>query len=226
MRQAILFILVVLTFSWSGAAIAACEAISSEMNPDRLVTVEEDGKRLCLAGQIDEAMYEAVRSIDLAHVSEVVVNSMGGEVHAAVKIGRLIHERGMSLIVRGLCASSCGNYLFMASPRPSFEKDATLAFHGAPSDRLYEDLGCAVGGTSTCNEMLAANILRDITDSNTFLNLIAAHYGRKLAIIRHPPARYGVTKDWKTNMWVPNQAEMDDAMGYHLPVPWEKKGTR
>lgn len=74
-----------------------------------------------------DAMKESIRRIHL--------RSGGGDTAAAMEIGREIHRRGLDVIIDGICASSCANYLFVAGKKKSVVAGGYLLLHGAPSFR-------------------------------------------------------------------------------------------
>lgn len=60
----------------------------------------------------------------------IVLNSSGGRMDAALDIGRvLIQNRKLTAIVRGICASSCANYLFLAAKNKVIDH-GIVGFHG------------------------------------------------------------------------------------------------
>lgn len=63
----------------------------------------------------------------------VIVDSPGGAVESALDMAELMRARGMSIYVRGLCASSCANYLFVAAKLKVLGPDAIVGWHGSPA---------------------------------------------------------------------------------------------
>lgn len=44
-------------------------------------------------------------------IKTVIISSVGGDVDGGLKLGRLIKEFDLNVIVRGACTSSCANYI-------------------------------------------------------------------------------------------------------------------
>lgn len=60
----------------------------------------------------------------------LLVNSSGGNVAAALDIGTiLIKNAKLTVVVQGMCASSCANYLFLAGHGKKIDK-GLVGFHG------------------------------------------------------------------------------------------------
>ena len=62
-----------------------------------------------------------------------VNSSTGGSVLAAIKLGRLIYNQNLPILVSGVCLSSCANYLIPASREVKILKNTYVGFHGTPS---------------------------------------------------------------------------------------------
>ena len=61
----------------------------------------------------------------------LVLNSSGGNILAALKIGEiLIENKDLKVIVRGMCATSCANYLFLAGHTKQIDH-GVVGFHGS-----------------------------------------------------------------------------------------------
>ena len=63
----------------------------------------------------------------------LVVDSPGGDVEAALDMANLMHAKGISIYVRGHCASSCANYLFIAARSKVLGPNAIVGWHGSPA---------------------------------------------------------------------------------------------
>jgi len=84
----------------------------------------------CLSGDISEASLGALRSIEPPW-RVMVVNSPGGDLHAGLEIGRMLHERMAALIVDTICLSSCANYLVPGSRYLYVLERSVIALHGS-----------------------------------------------------------------------------------------------
>ena len=96
-------------------------------------------RELVLGGPItSDAVDGIARSLDAGGAVPVLrVNSPGGDADAAMRLGRMIHERGLQVNVERVCATVCALYLLPASPRVTFENDAVILFAQMPSPQLH-----------------------------------------------------------------------------------------
>jgi hypothetical protein len=66
-------------------------------------------------------------------LNQIIINeSLGGNTAAALRMARWIRSRNLDLVVKGWCASSCADYLFLAGRRKTLI-NAIIAYHGSPS---------------------------------------------------------------------------------------------
>jgi hypothetical protein len=63
----------------------------------------------------DDKIISSIIEKNLIPVQTISINSGGGDIETAINIGRIIHDKGISIEVRRLCLSSCANYLFPAA---------------------------------------------------------------------------------------------------------------
>ncbi len=70
----------------------------------------------------------------------MAIDSRGGDVDAALRLAQVIHARGLSLVVTGLCASSCANYLFPAARQKVIAAGASVGWHGSPASEHIDGL--------------------------------------------------------------------------------------
>jgi hypothetical protein len=71
-----------------------------------------------------------------AHVVRLRISSMGGELRAGIRLGRLIRARGLEIVVDRICGSACAIYAVPAARRVTLEPDALILFHQLPSPEL------------------------------------------------------------------------------------------
>lgn len=74
-------------------------------------------------------------------VHTLYITSGGGDVYGGMKIGELVFNRNLKLVVRTLCASSCANYIVTASHEALVEKGAFVGWHGGSTQPLYTEFG-------------------------------------------------------------------------------------
>lgn len=70
-------------------------------------------------------------------IDTLIISSGGGDVMAGMRIGRLVHQHQLKVIVDKVCASSCANYVVTASPDVTVRAGAILGWHGGASQSLY-----------------------------------------------------------------------------------------
>jgi hypothetical protein len=63
-------------------------------------------------------------------VTQLIVDSEGGEVEAGIELGDWVFERRIDVIVEGRCLSSCANYVFPAGRKKIIRGGAVVAWHG------------------------------------------------------------------------------------------------
>lgn len=149
------------------AVIEACSTWRAGLDaeaPPQTHRVEPDG--VCFFGNIttesSAAFVEAVSGFDPATPLVVVLTSEGGEVDAGMAMGQALIPRTTTVVAQRVCASSCGNYPFVAGDRRVIDDDALLMFHGGVPD--LDEAGA--------REMLAPHVPADQLDTQVASFLI------------------------------------------------------
>lgn len=95
----------------------------------------DDDRVLVLEGPIDEAMrqrfHEAIESRAITTVritSEYSQRGNNPRNHSALWIADAIRERGIEVVVRGMCAQSCANLVFVAGRKRRVEENSLVMF--------------------------------------------------------------------------------------------------
>jgi hypothetical protein len=83
------------------------------------------GRTITIAGPIDAS---ATSTVETQGPSNVVVDSLGGDAVAAITLADVIHRRRISVTAMGVCASSCAQYVFAASPHRRVARGSLLLF--------------------------------------------------------------------------------------------------
>ncbi|MGU9978750.1 hypothetical protein ACJ4V0_01785 [Phreatobacter sp. HK31-P] len=105
-------------------ALSACEAPSGP-------GIRISGATLCFSGDIDrDSGARAEALLADRSLSAMVVTSDGGEVTAAVRLARAVRARGLLLVVKSHCISSCANFLFPAARTKVVAPNGLVVFHG------------------------------------------------------------------------------------------------
>ncbi|MGX5913779.1 hypothetical protein ACR0ST_03510 [Aliidiomarina sp. Khilg15.8] len=94
-------------------------------------------------GSIAPENTRAVASLLTANpeIDTLIISSNGGEVRSGMELGELVHERQLKVRVRGVCLSSCANYVVTASPAVLVEEGALLGWHGGALQSYYASFG-------------------------------------------------------------------------------------
>ncbi len=81
-------------------------------------------------GDIEEDDFSKFQNIYKPTDETLILNSTGGRMDAALDIGStLVKNKSLTVVVRGICASSCANYLFLAGHTRRIEH-GIVGFHG------------------------------------------------------------------------------------------------
>ncbi|WP_462160016.1 hypothetical protein [Pseudoalteromonas sp. GB56] len=65
------------------------------------------------------------------------IHSQGGSVKSGMKIGRLVHDYKLKLVVKELCLSSCANYIATAAESVLVTKGSAIGWHGGAFQDFY-----------------------------------------------------------------------------------------
>lgn len=103
-------------------ALASCAAVAG---------IRVAGSALCFTGDIDaDTAGRAETLLADRGLAAMVVTSDGGEVTAALRLARALRARGLLLVVKGQCISSCANFLFPAARTKAVAPEGLVIFHG------------------------------------------------------------------------------------------------
>jgi hypothetical protein len=127
-RRGSIVVLLALLASPARGHAAAGEASAGE------AVVRTQGASLVYTGLIVADAVARARGLLEAspQVTEVVINSAGGDVEAGMDFGEAIHERALDVrVAGGLCMSSCANYVFPAGRHKTIEPGSLVLWHGS-----------------------------------------------------------------------------------------------
>ncbi|CAH1608369.1 conserved hypothetical protein [Vibrio jasicida] len=105
--------------------------------------VHIEGRTLYFNGEITAEKVAQV--IDLANVQPngvvaLMIDSDSGEYRPAMELGRWLYNNQIHLIVNGVCASACANYVLTAAPSTLVMKGSEILwFGGAMSNEWLQD---------------------------------------------------------------------------------------
>ncbi|RKR00444.1 hypothetical protein C7435_1652 [Maricaulis maris] len=118
--------------------IDACRALfpNATRNPSApggLELVQAGGDRgLCVYGSIETLSNLDAALIRSRRFSSIILRSSGGPVRPWLFFAESLPRRPRTIIVDGLCASSCANYLFPAGREKIVTEGSLVVWHGGP----------------------------------------------------------------------------------------------
>ena len=147
------------------------------------------GAIACFVGDITGGKVARLLGLGFADVKLFVVNSTGGEVDPALDVADAMLAHGISLIVDGVCLSSCANYWFLAARRKVVLENAFVGWHGIPRMSGIPD---------SADAKTRAALERTVVRSDAFFVRVGVHQD----ITGMPPeAQRDPAKDWTLTFW-------------------------
>lgn len=124
---------------WTATVLLAATACLHAAEPaapgSREPSVTIEGAAVHYVGLMTDTGFDALEAIlDAASVSPemFVVDSAGGSPFPAMRIGSLVHERGMHVVATGRgCNSACANYVFTPAMRKTIRSGSKVVWHNS-----------------------------------------------------------------------------------------------
>lgn len=108
--------------------------------PAAAQSVSVDGSAIEFEGPISLVQANlAIKSIGAGNLKIIRINSRGGDIVAAMRLGKAIKAAGMDVEVRRYCNSACANYIFPAGRRKMINDGAIVLWHGDARQRDFEE---------------------------------------------------------------------------------------
>ena len=82
-----------------------------------------------LKGIIENGDAQELALLLTKNVTNIVVDSLGGNAEEGLKIGELLVKQGVNVEVTGVCVSSCANYIFTSGKRKILS-EGIVGYHG------------------------------------------------------------------------------------------------
>src|SRR5262245_46447079 len=125
--------------------IAAAAMLASTVLPGRAAQIEVSGppgaSAIAIVGTIEtadaETFQEKTRTLTEALV---LLNSNGGDVVAAIRVGEMVRARGFTTFVTDTCASAC-TLIWLAGSQRYMSRHAQIGFHQASKPNTGEVSG-------------------------------------------------------------------------------------
>jgi hypothetical protein len=93
-----------------------------------------------IQGEIDDAMAACVNAQFQLTTTELLLDSRGGSVEAAIAIAQHFEGHRLSMRVRKECSSSCANYFLPLAARLIVEPGALIVIHGGADPMMVEKM--------------------------------------------------------------------------------------
>lgn len=93
-----------------------------------------------IQGEINDAMAACVNAQFQLTTTELLLDSSGGSVEAAIAIAQHFEGHRLSMRVRKECSSSCANYFLPLAARLIVEPGALIVIHGGADPMLVEKM--------------------------------------------------------------------------------------
>lgn len=90
-----------------------------------------------LSGKVDQSMRDCASTMLTENVTNIYVDSPGGDVVYGRAIGYKIGEIERTLHVENYCGSSCANYFIPAAAKLYYSENAVIMLHGTPDPFTY-----------------------------------------------------------------------------------------
>jgi len=122
--------------------LCGCSAINNEVDNSEISLFDNHQITYTGSTSIKNAdAFEEILNKNANTVDTLVINSNGGDTFGGMRIGRLIHDNDLKVIVHHMCLSSCANYIVTASNEVFVEKGALLGWHGGATQATYTPFG-------------------------------------------------------------------------------------
>jgi len=102
---------------------------NSPSSKESVITIE--GTTVIYAGKISEKRVDLLlNTVKGKKIETLIINSGGGEINAAMKMGHWVFDNSIDVVVDGICMSSSANYVFTAGRRKTIKNGSIVAWHG------------------------------------------------------------------------------------------------
>jgi len=137
----------------SGACTA--ESPKAAVGPD----LSEATSTITLRGVIDDNMVASFKSQLTDSTKVVAISSAGGKNKDALELAELVSQRGLTVEVKDICASSCAHLIFIAGHRRVVDSGAIVVFHNTVRSMIV--LGETLGVSAPDDFLPQFRLLQD-----------------------------------------------------------------
>lgn len=121
-------------------AVALTSALPSTAQADDERCRQDSSAVFVIQGEIDDAMAACVEARFQPTTTELLLDSRGGSVEAAITIAQHFEGQRLSMRVRKECSSSCANYFLPLAGQLIVEPGALIVIHGGADPMLVEKM--------------------------------------------------------------------------------------
>lgn len=121
-------------------AVALTSALPSTAQADDERCRQDSSTVFVIQGEIDDAMAACVKARFQPTTTELLLDSRGGSVEAAIPIAQHFEGQRLSMRVRKECSSSCANYFLPLAGQLIVEPGALIVIHGGADPMLVEKM--------------------------------------------------------------------------------------
>lgn len=121
-------------------AVALTSALPSTAQADDERCRQDSSTVFVIQGEIDDAMAACVKARFQPTTTELLLDSRGGSVEAAITIAQHFEGQRLSMRVRKECSSSCANYFLPLAGQLIVEPGALIVIHGGADPMLVEKM--------------------------------------------------------------------------------------
>ena len=119
-----------------------------------------EGSSITYMGNTNRAGYDALLQLARqGNTSELAIMSPGGPVYWGIRIGEVVYENGWDVRVRGVCYSSCANYIFPAGRNKIIENGGIVGWHGSARQEYILAKHRGISGRQQYVNSLAVSLL-------------------------------------------------------------------
>lgn len=104
--------------------------------PIALAAAEREGaqppdKHMTLTGPINARFVAAIAEVSRKYptIRLLVIDSEGGEIEAAMRLGKIVRDHGWDVAVKNKCLSACANYVFPSGKRKFVLPNSWVGIH-------------------------------------------------------------------------------------------------
>jgi hypothetical protein len=113
----------------NGATVCAARSPNDPSNEEADIVL--NGTTVVYAGILNDQNIERfLETVRDKEVLRLTISSGGGDINSGMRLGDWVFDNNVDIVIEGVCASSCANYVFTAGRRKTLNEGAIVAWHG------------------------------------------------------------------------------------------------